>query len=244
MWLQAVVGLLLSSRESSTMDVDTDMAKRKVFLEVISPATGVAEIDRTAEVPHPWIMKSHLPARYFLRQLKEEKPKIIVGMRNPKDMLVSFYHFYRMNKAMGAFSGSWDEFFELYKQHKLIYGDYFDWCNSWWPLRREENILVIRYEDMIRDLKGSVETIDRFLGGNVDDSTISRIVEQTTFSNMKDNPQLNMTGHSIFRYDVSQFCRKGVVGDWKNYFTAEQNEYVDRLYEQNCVPNGLTFEFE
>ncbi len=237
------MGLFISSQESSAMD-DTNLAKRKAFLEVITPTTGLAGIDRIAGVPHPWIMNSHLPARYFLRQLKEDKPKIIVGMRNPKDMLVSLYYFYQMNEALGAFTGSWDDFFELFKDQRLIYGDYFDWCNSWWSLRREKNVLVIRYEDMIRDLKGSVETIDRFLGGMTDDSTISRIVEQTTFRNMRDNPQLNMTGISNFRYDVSQFCRKGVVGDWKNYFTPEQSQYVDKLYEENCVPNGLTFEFE
>ena len=197
--MQAVAGLLVSSRESRSMDDHrTDFTKRKVYLEVISPATGLAGIDSMAGVPHPWIMKSHLPARYFLRQLKEDKPKIIVGMRNPKDMLVSLYYFYQMNEALGAFTGSWDDFFELFKDQRLIYGDYFVWCNSWWSLRRDENVLVIRYEDMIRDLKGSVETIDRFLGGKADDSIISRIVEQTTFSNMKDNPQLNMTGRSFF----------------------------------------------
>ena len=36
----------------------------------------------------------------------------------------------------------------------------------------------------------------------------------------------------------------GVVGDWKNYFTEEQNKAFDALYKERLAGTGLDFDFE
>jgi len=38
--------------------------------------------------------------------------------------------------------------------------------------------------------------------------------------------------------------RKGVVGDWKNYFTPEMNERFEKEVLANLKGTGLEFEFE
>ena len=40
------------------------------------------------------------------------------------------------------------------------------------------------------------------------------------------------------------FIRKGQVGDWKNYFTEEQNKRFDSLYAEKMAGSGLEFEFD
>ena len=41
------------------------------------------------------------------------------------------------------------------------------------------------------------------------------------------------------------FIRKGIVGDWKNYFNAEQNATTDKLFaELQAKCPGLEFSFE
>ena len=50
---------------------------------------------------------------YF--QVSNDLVKTVVVMRNPKDMLVSLFHFYRINKNLGLFDRSWDDFFDFSK---------------------------------------------------------------------------------------------------------------------------------
>ena len=54
-------------------------------------------LDLIEKIPPPRIIKTHLPARFFTnhRNVVDKKTKVVYGMRNPKDTLVSFYNFYR-----------------------------------------------------------------------------------------------------------------------------------------------------
>ena len=44
--------------------------------------------------------------------------------------------------------------------------------------------------------------------------------------------------------EIGLMLRKGVVGDWKNYFTPEMNERFEKEVLTKLKGSGLEFEFE
>ena len=49
---------------------------------------------------------------------------------------------------------------------------------------------------------------------------------------------------SVFKKEISAFLRKGEVGDWKNYLSKEQNEYLDKVIAERLDPVGLKMTYE
>ena len=83
--------------------------------------------------------------------------------------------------------------------------------------------------------------IANFINKPLSDDLISRIAEQCTFSGMKKNA----ASYSIPTKDgESSMLRKGVVGDWKNYFTPELNERFENEVLAKLKGTGLEFDFE
>ena len=111
-----------------------------------------------------------------------------------------------------------------------------------------ENILFLKYEDLKKDLSGSVKTIAEFMGYSLDDGMIDKITRQSTFNSMKDNPLATYDSlpeaQKKLASDSTPFICKGVIGDWKNHFSAEQSARFDAEYTKRMSGTGLVFDFE
>ena len=81
--------------------------------------------------------------------------------------------------------------------------------------------------------------IAEFLNKSLSDELINRIAEQCTFNGMMKNYNSYSLGGSSLN-----FLRKGVVGDWKNYFTPEQNEAFEKELLAKLEGSGLEFDYE
>ncbi|WAR18001.1 ST1C2-like protein [Mya arenaria] len=56
-------------------------------------------LDLANSMPSPRVIKSHLPVKLMSRQIKTRHCKTVVLFRNPKDLFVSYYHFYRASSS-------------------------------------------------------------------------------------------------------------------------------------------------
>ncbi len=172
--------------------------------------------------------------------------KVIVCLRNVKDVMVSYYHFHKILDGGRKFPGTWDDFFQLFLSHDVGYGDYFEWVTKYWQASKtNDHILIVKYEDLKADIHREIHRIAAFCKKNLTDEQIEKIVEFSSFEAMKKNPNTNYykTAPGIGKKG-DKFFRKGVVGDWKNYFTQKQNEIIDRLIEEKLTPIGLYFDYE
>ena len=85
--------------------------------------------------------------------------------------------------------------------------------------------------------------IANFLDKPLSDDLISRIAEQCTFGAMKKNAA-NFSEAFPTKDGGISILRKGVVGDWKNYFTPELNERFENEVLAKLKGSGLEFDFE
>ena len=223
----------------------------KTPLDARVPFVDLKHADKDAYVkalkatPHPWLIKSHFPAQIFQSQIDAGQCKFIIIMRNIKDVLVSYYHFYKANHTFGFFTGSFEEFFELFKSKRLCYGDWLDHSLGWWKYRNHSNVLILTYESMKKDIIAEIKRIAIFSGKTLTSEKIDFIAKRTNFNTMKNNPMSNyLMNFPSEKYDssISSFMRKGEVGDWKTYFNDEMSAFVDDHYINEAKVNDLQFE--
>ncbi len=136
-WVLAIL-LLLNNAETLRRGEEIQQSPKDdaIFYGLIrANSAGHLEVhdrDKAESVIGPRIIHTHLPLSYFKKAI-ETYPnlKVIQTIRNFKDTLVSFYNFYRMEKRLGAFNGSWDDYFKLVENKELAFGDYFDYYSEW-----------------------------------------------------------------------------------------------------------------
>ncbi len=137
---------------------------------------------------------------------------------------------------LGNFPGTWDQFFALFQSNGLIQGNVMQYNSEWTSCAAEnpKKILHVRYEDMKVNLQHEVEKIIRFLALNVDEIIAKKIAAILTFENEEISSDLRVSNMKQLHSDILPFLRRGIVGDWQNFFTDTQCQYMDRtakMYE-------------
>lgn len=106
--------------------------------------------DMLENAPSPRLIKTHVPYRMLQAELERARPKIVIVMRNPKDVAVSCYNFYKAIKNFNWTGGPFAEYLGYFLEGRVFTGDFFENNKEWWSLRHQENVLILRYEDLVK----------------------------------------------------------------------------------------------
>ncbi|XP_068953634.1 sulfotransferase 1C2-like [Petaurus breviceps papuanus] len=202
-------------------------------------------VDQANAMPCPRIMKTHLPTQLLPPSFWDITCKIIYVAQNAKDCMVSYYHFQRMSQILPE-PGTWEEYFENFINGKVSCGPWYDHVKGWWKAKDKHQILFLFYEDIKENPKSEIQKVMKFMGKNLDEKILDKIVQETSFEKLKENPMINHSTvpKTIMDQSISPFMRKGIVGDWKNHLTVAQNEKFNRDYKKKMEGTSLTFHME
>ncbi|KAJ8013727.1 hypothetical protein DPEC_G00032800 [Dallia pectoralis] len=184
------------------------------------------------EAASPRLMGTHLHPDNIPESFTAKKTKILVVFRNPKDTMVSYYHFTNKNPILPT-AESWDRYFSEFMSGKVPWGSYFDHALAWEKRVDDPNVMIVTFEELKQDLSEGVRRVSDFFGLSLSDAQVQAITEQSTFGAMKEDSkeQFGQMGNVIFR--------KGDVGDWKNFFSPAQSQEMDTAFEKHLAGTKL-----
>ncbi|EAZ15529.1 hypothetical protein OsJ_30937 [Oryza sativa Japonica Group] len=173
--------------------------------------------------------------------------KIIYVCRQPKDMLISFWHFINRDKSRDVSSSYvWESVRECTYFGSPIWDHILGYWNA--SKVKPDNVLILKYEDMKRNPTENVEKIAEFIGqpfsnSEKEASIVDNIVELCSFEKMKALGASMAGSQKVIssEFPNDSFFRKGAIGDWVNHVTPEMAESLDKFLSEKFDGSGFTF---
>ncbi|NWQ76964.1 ST3A1 sulfotransferase, partial [Columbina picui] len=234
-WTQNILALIMcEGHRNGTENIDT--MDRIPWLEY-----NITSMD-FATLPSPRIFATHLPYYLVPRDMRNKKGRVIYVTRNPKDVMVSYYHFSKFMNTLEEIP-DFDLFMERFLAGKVLASAWMDHVAGWYSHAEDFNILFLTYEEMKKDLRSAVLKICKFLGKKLSEEEVDSVVRQATFENMKKDPRANYENlpEELAEKKKGTFLRKGTVGDWKNIMTVAQSERFDKVLQERMKTLPIKF---
>ena len=117
-------------------------------------------IQNLEKMPSPRMLQTHLHFCLLPDDFKE-KSKIVLCLRNPKDTVVSYYHFEKLFK-MSGYTGDFETYFNLFMDNLVMYSSYFDFVVEAWAKWNHPNVCLLFFENMKNDLATNAGKVAKF----------------------------------------------------------------------------------
>ena len=92
-----------------------------------------------------------------------------------------------------------------------------------------------------------IRIISQFINHPLTDEQIDLIARQCTFEKMKNNAMVNrekLPVGDLFDMTETKFMRKGIIGDWKNYFTKQEDVLFEKAFNDKLDEIGLKIAYD
>ncbi|XP_054928340.1 sulfotransferase ssu-1-like isoform X2 [Dermacentor andersoni] len=179
-WMQHIVYNIIN---------DHPPPKNRLLSRVEMPFLEAQGAESVEDMKRPGPIKTHMAFRF---QPYSKAAKYIYVARNPYDCCVShFYHTKHMPEYHFE-DGTFDEFFDMFVEGKVDFGDYFDHLLSCHVHRDDPNVLFVTYEQLKKDIKAWVLKIADFIGEEFgqklrsDSSRLENVLLSISVKNMRE----------------------------------------------------------
>jgi len=174
--------------------------------------------------PFPRIIKTH-------EKYDKKYENSIYVIRNPKDALVSYYHFIK-----DGYGRDIKNFSNFLRNENFGIKAWCEHINSW--IGNAD--VVVKYEDLKTDPERQTRKIIDFLKIDMDSERIQKAVELSSFNRMKRLERQDeswKTKHKLKKEYA--FVRKGETNQWKKYFNERDLDYFNEIIGKNGLREFL-----
>mmetsp|Transcript_1392 Transcript_1392/g.3801 ORF Transcript_1392/g.3801 Transcript_1392/m.3801 type:complete len:390 (-) Transcript_1392:67-1236(-) len=265
-WMQKILLLLLSEGdESQAKDFRvqspwiecvtclhrlgiTDFAGKAMSVQELMAWDGKID-DASPAVPRR-VFKTHAPVQLLPWRgglAGCGGAKVVVVVRNPKDTCVSRFHHAR-DLAAFQYRGDFRHFVtELFLPGRVGSGCFWAWHAGWEKAAAEhpETVVLVSYEELVRDFEGTVRRVSQFLEIPVSDSCLADVKDKVALSVMKKqqtdmNKELEARGLPSKKDHV----RAGKVGSWRDVIDGALLQEFDAVHRSKTALHRLRYEFD
>ncbi len=228
-WTQMIVHTL---RTRGDLDFD-DISRVVPWIET-SPGLGI-DLDAEQKA-NPRAFKSHLGWDDMPRG-----GKYIIAIRDPKDAAYSMFKFME-GWFVEPGTISVDEFVT---KSVIGQGAYWKHLLSWWDRRTDDDVLLMVFEHMKKDLAGTIKKIAQFIDIRLDDDLLAITQTHASLPFMQKHgnkfDDLLMRQHSEKVAGIppggdSAKVRNGQVGEHKQHLSAETAAALDAVWTKEIAP--------
>ena len=192
---------------------------------LIPDPTGTSKKDFD-NLPRPRIIKSHdcFDPRF---------PKVIYIVRDPRDVVVSQYHYHRRIKKIADDSPIETFVGRFMAGDTCPHGSWGQNVITWLATRQDASrFLLLRYEDMVADTPRELAKIVAFLGKTASPAQIAQAVERSSAGRMRKLEQTQTDDCELMkgsRKDLS-FVRAAGSGGWRSELPAPMVEKIEAAW--------------
>ncbi len=175
--------------------------------------------------------------------------KVICILRDGRDIMVSaYFHFLFENDRNPSFSVKnyrskmpFDDYENVEKNMpefiKYMFNGYAaKWNHSSWSQVvnasvDNSNVCIVKYEELLSDAPSAMDRAIRFVGKTpVSREKLQAVVDDFSFK--------KLTKRKPGDENKKSFLRKGIAGDWKNYFNQESIDLFKKLAGAELIKAG------
>lgn len=233
-WLRVLIGKSLCDQ------FDLDQQKLMLDTPNLTEAAGILKTIYTHDCSLVEDYYYYSSKEVFLDKVRFSKKKIILLVREPKDVIVSYYS--HIAKRDGKYDGSISAFIrdDKFGIEKLL-----RFYNIWFENRHLlKDLLVIGYEEIRKDPSKNLKKILEFMGAeDIQPEIIENAVAFASFDNMK-----QLEKESFFENYAcagilkprssnpeSSKVRQGKVGGYSDHLNNEDIEFINKtILEIGC----------
>ncbi|MCL7026994.1 hypothetical protein MKW94_009776 [Papaver nudicaule] len=192
------------------------------------------------------LLATHFSLESLLECIKDSKCKLVYICRDPKDTVISFWHFATKLRPEHLEFSSLEEFYQKFCSGIVEHGPFWDHVLGYWKMSMQypERVFFLKYEELKKEPKLHLIKLAQFLDHpfSIDeesDGVPEQILELCSFD-LLSNLDVNKNGKTpVHKFEHNIFFRRGEVGDHVNYLTPTMIEHLDKITEEMFLHYGL-----